>query len=248
MPWPASNTNGYSPSLFKAWTTSGVVHGVALGFLAVSGATFMRVNMASRSGEIQLEASMSVQVAEPEHEQEGDVPVVVMPQSVQIAAQEFRFEPTNLAPVAAPAPRKIELARAELPRQSTSAAEPHLESTQPRPSQTKAIPRAEPLPATLSATAIEAAAETTGPDFRDNPPPVYPTAAYAAKLEGTVLLELTVAIDGRVSQVHVLRSSGHAILDGAAVNAVKQWRGAPARLDGRPVETTETLPIRFQLR
>jgi hypothetical protein len=38
---------------------------------------------------------------------------------------------------------------------------------------------------------------------------------------------------GRVAEVRVSRSTGHAILDAAAVNALKQWRFKPGTL--RPI-------------
>jgi len=84
-------------------------------------------------------------------------------------------------------------------------------------------------------------------DLSSNQPPAYPADALARKLEGVVLLELTIDDQGQVVEVIVLRSSGHRILDRTAVDAVSQWRGTPAKRWGRPVESTERLPIRFRL-
>jgi protein TonB len=67
-------------------------------------------------------------------------------------------------------------------------------------------------------------------------------------MEGVVLLEVIVAPDGSAREVRVLNSSGHAMLDEAAVSTVRaQWRFIPARLDGVPVESRAEVPIRFRL-
>ena len=61
------------------------------------------------------------------------------------------------------------------------------------------------------------------------------------------LLKITVEADGSISDVEVSRSSGFELLDGAAVVAVRGWKGVPATQNGRPVATVEYLPIRFRL-
>jgi protein TonB len=81
-----------------------------------------------------------------------------------------------------------------------------------------------------------------------NPLPPYPAAARRMGMEGVVRLEVIVAPDGRVREVRVLRSSGHAMLDEAAVSTVRrQWRFVPARREGVPVESRAEVPIRFRL-
>jgi len=83
--------------------------------------------------------------------------------------------------------------------------------------------------------------------FVANPPPQYPSQAVRDRLQGTVLLRLFVDSTGRVEDVEVVESSGHAMLDDAAMEAVKKWTGQPARRYGRPVASEEVLPIRFRL-
>jgi TonB family protein len=53
-------------------------------------------------------------------------------------------------------------------------------------------------------------------------PPVYPEAARLARIRGTVLIEITVGTDGRVSDPVIIRSIPK--LDEAALTAVRQWR------------------------
>lgn len=87
----------------------------------------------------------------------------------------------------------------------------------------------------------------TPPLFFDNKPGRYPDLAKQRGWEGDVLLKLVIDATGRITEVSVARSSGHEILDAAAVNAVRRWRAKPARRFGRPVSTTEYLPVQFRL-
>jgi TonB family protein len=61
-----------------------------------------------------------------------------------------------------------------------------------------------------------------------NPSPKYPLAARRQHLTGTGLFFLEIdTISGAVSHVTVWKSTGHAILDEAAVSAFRRWRFAP---------------------
>ncbi len=50
-------------------------------------------------------------------------------------------------------------------------------------------------------------------------------------LQGVMLLELLIRPDGAVTDVRVLKSSGHKILDRSAVRGFRRWRFVP---DGTP--------------
>ena len=76
-------------------------------------------------------------------------------------------------------------------------------------------------------------------------PPVYPAVAQRARVEGVVILEAVIDAQGRVASVHVLRSI--ALLDQAAVDAVKQWRFTPALLNAEPVPVVMTVTVNFTL-
>lgn len=56
--------------------------------------------------------------------------------------------------------------------------------------------------------------------------PVYPEAAKNARVEGTVVLELTVDREGNVSAIRVVDSVP--LLDPAAIEAVREWKYAPS--------------------
>ncbi len=77
-------------------------------------------------------------------------------------------------------------------------------------------------------------------------PPRYPELAQRAGLEGTVELECVIDPSGAVARVDV--ASGPALLRPAAVDAVRQWRYTPTKLNGIPVSVVMTVTVRFTLR
>lgn len=76
--------------------------------------------------------------------------------------------------------------------------------------------------------------------------PEYPPLAVKAHITGVVILEATVAADGAVAEVKVLRSA-HPLLDRAAEAAVQQWRYSPVILNGTPVPFVLTVTLSFSL-
>src|SRR3546814_11757122 len=61
--------------------------------------------------------------------------------------------------------------------------------------------------------------------YADAPSPPYPRAALRAGLQGTVMLQVLVDVDGRPLQVNVEHSSGYRVLDNAARRYVLQQIG-----------------------
>lgn len=80
-----------------------------------------------------------------------------------------------------------------------------------------------------------------------NPLPVYPRLARVHDQEGRVVLGVRVLPSGAVDTVRVERSSGFALLDEAALAAVRRWRFAPALRSGSPVPASLRVPVRFVL-
>lgn len=76
-------------------------------------------------------------------------------------------------------------------------------------------------------------------------PPVYPQIAQTAKVQGVVIVEATIGVDGKVKDVKVIRSVK--MLDDAAIAAVKQWTFKPTVIDGHPVQVIMTIPVNFLL-
>lgn len=82
----------------------------------------------------------------------------------------------------------------------------------------------------------------------ENPPPLYPRLARQRGWEGLVALGVRVSAAGEVLEVWVEQSSGHGVLDRAALNAVQSWRFRPAREGMRAVAGVARVPIEFRLR
>lgn len=76
----------------------------------------------------------------------------------------------------------------------------------------------------------------------------YPAAARRRGLSGTVHLEILLDATGRVSEVLLARSSSHAVLDDAALEAARGLRRVPFPPDVRPRPLRVLLPVVFELR
>ena len=77
--------------------------------------------------------------------------------------------------------------------------------------------------------------------------PFYPPQVIREGGEGTVLLSIYILADGRVGEVRLDRSSGHAKLDESAMREAKRWRFVPGTSDGKPMAMWKQLPVTFKL-
>lgn len=75
--------------------------------------------------------------------------------------------------------------------------------------------------------------------------PVYPPVAQDAGVQGVVIIEAIIDAEGRVEDARVLRSIP--LLDGAALEAVRQWEYMPTLLNGQPVPVLMTMTVNFTL-
>lgn len=103
-----------------------------------------------------------------------------------------------------------------------------------------AAPPAAPRPATAQAARFEVEAQAQRKLARQL---FYPPEAVARGLEGEVRVLLTLDAAGRVAEVEIAAGSGHAILDAAALAAV---RSLGRIADAGPAELI--LPVVFRLR
>jgi protein TonB len=112
----------------------------------------------------------------------------------------------------------------------------------PGPAPVLAPPPPPPPPA--PAPVIQA---KVGANYKHNPHPAYPKIAQREEWEGTVLLRAQILPNGHVSSVTVQKTSGHSVLDDAALETAKTWIFDPATQGGQPIAGTVTFPMQFQL-
>ena len=75
--------------------------------------------------------------------------------------------------------------------------------------------------------------------------PQYPPIAKAAGIQGRVVLQATISKSGTIENLHFI--SGPAMLQEAALDAVKTWRYKPYMLNEQPVEVETTVNVVFSI-
>jgi protein TonB len=75
--------------------------------------------------------------------------------------------------------------------------------------------------------------------------PTYPPIARAARVQGTVVLQANISKTGAIENLHVV--SGPAMLQQAALDAVRSWRYKPYLLNNEPVEVETQVNVIFTL-
>jgi TonB family protein len=80
----------------------------------------------------------------------------------------------------------------------------------------------------------------------DNVIPEYPEEARAARITGAVVADLVIDETGVVRDVAIERSPSDD-LSAAAIEAIEQWRFAPATMDGEPVAVRYVVTVMFRL-
>ena len=115
-------------------------------------------------------------------------------------------------------------------------------------------PKARPGPVrktetqTLSRGAARPRAEKKPvPLYGQNRPPAYPALARKRGWEGRAILDILVDARGRVKDIRIHLSSGHAVLDRAAVRALKKWIFAPGARRGVRTAMRIKQPVHFTL-
>ena len=76
-------------------------------------------------------------------------------------------------------------------------------------------------------------------------PPEYPRVAKLARIQGTVLLDVTLSEAGKVEEIRVV--SGEPLLAKAAVDCVRNWIYEPPMLNGKAVRVVIPVRVNFKL-
>lgn len=160
----------------------------------------------------------------------------------------------DLPPPDEPPPLKVaDLKPVEQPKPKPPAAKP---PPAVRPSAKPPAVAQAPSPNTGTDTSTQQAAASAPlivfegkPRYRVPPtPPVYPQRAVELNQQGEALVRVRLEPDGSAAEILLWRGSGFALLDRAALTAVRGWQFLPAMRDGRPVAAWVEIPVRFHLR
>lgn len=160
-------------------------------------------------------------------------------------------EPVPEAPVPMPPPADAPLPKP--PPAATGAPKPPASHPAPARPAAPAGPKPQPptQPSAPAATAPVASAtiEPARPlaAGAGNALPAYPESARRRRIQGHVLLDVAVTEDGRAGAVSVRQSSGSALLDEAALAAVRGWKFVPATRGGAAVAGHADVPVDFHL-
>ena len=75
--------------------------------------------------------------------------------------------------------------------------------------------------------------------------PAYPAAARAHGIEGTVLLDAVIDLEGAIKDLSA--RTGHPWLAESALETVRRWRYRPTTINGIPVEVQTEIDVTFTL-
>jgi len=172
--------------------------------------------------------------------------VAVSEMSVSVAIRQAEVA----QPQAHPEPPKPQ-PRVERAEKKPAPKPPVQEEAKAAPQPVAAPPVAPPVQA-APPVAAAAPVTDTAPDYKaaylNNPRPSYPMAARRMGWEGRVVLNVEVLATGYCGDANVLQTSGHEVLDNAALRTVKGWRFVPASRAGRSTTQWFKVPIQFSLK
>lgn len=127
------------------------------------------------------------------------------------------------------------------------APEPAPEPAPPAPPEPVVVAVAPPAPPASAPPAQPRELPASAIQYLDPPAPVYPRASRRNGEAGLVVVRVFVGVDGVPRQLQLLRSSGFARLDEAALEGVRQARFKPPTENGRALSGWARIPIPFEL-
>jgi protein TonB len=113
----------------------------------------------------------------------------------------------------------------------------------PPPPITNVTTRAEPPPVVRAIVPGTPVKPTFVPDVQD----YYPEVSRRNGEEGRAIVKVCVNVAGKIDSVEIATTTGHPMLDEAALKVAKAFRFKPATSEGKPVASCPTLPVKFEL-
>lgn len=174
--------------------------------------------------------------------------VSTLPIVVSLIPPEKKIEPEVLPKPLPSKPRVERPKHVEPPPLTTTAIESPAPFVAPPPPPPAPVAPPESVLAVVAAPPAPITPPSFNADYLNNPAPAYPAVSRRMREEGKVMLRVFVTEQGLPREVHLRTSSGHARLDDAALEAVRQWRFMPARRGDTPLGAWVIVPIVFSLR
>jgi len=172
---------------------------------------------------------------------EPEMPMPTPTAAIELLPSDRKSPPPEIPPVTPAGVEEVEVAAMPTPPVASrpkSSAEVRL-----RPAELS-VPQ-ESVASTASAAS--GGAQTLTPSVVHRVSPQYPPAALSAGIQGLVKLRVRVDDQGRVVEADVAQSSGHPLLDRAALDVIYEWQFTSP--DGaRGVAAEFVTPIEFRLR
>lgn len=152
-------------------------------------------------------------------------------------------QPKKLAP--APAPL---IAAAPTPTPAPPAfVAPPPEPAPPQPVNVAPAPPAPPAPVAQPLAPVLKQVAPSAVRYVKEPTLNFPLLAKRAREQGTVVLRITVDVNGRLKDAWVHKSSGFERIDQAALKDIHSARFVPQMEDGKPVEWQTLAPLAYDL-
>jgi protein TonB len=99
----------------------------------------------------------------------------------------------------------------------------------------------------VNSEGLSGAESESRPEYLKNPAPVYPKEALKKRQQGAVIISVRVSVKGAPLECEIKKSSGYALLDQAALSAVRQWVFKPAYLGALAIDSVVQVPVWFKL-
>jgi protein TonB len=188
-----------------------------------------------------------------------DVPIAVFPEPLTIKHIPLSKDPPPLPPE--PVDRQVESQHQSVinppkqevvtnlkPVQDFVSREPVATTWTPTPVGEIDRPKVEPLPPPPPMPVPDPI--RTKPEMKAGVEllPPYPASEQRSEKEGKVTVRLLIGPDGRVKSVQRVAAASDAFWRATERHALRAWRFSPATVDGKPVESSTVITVKFELR
>ncbi|WP_024613104.1 energy transducer TonB [Pseudoalteromonas sp. TB64] len=177
---------------------------------------------------------------------------VVKPDDKPVTKPVIKKEPSKVKPQLKPMVNQEVVLKNELVVNNSAQSE---KPPEPKTPDTKADSVKAPAPMSSAAKLSEQNSATsqlvkiaTLPLFKAPKPALsYPLRAKKRGYEGIAMLQIELNKNGEIAKLTLLKSSGFAELDKAALNNVAQWQFYPVLKNNHPIKALFSVPIKFSL-